>query len=62
MAMMYETEQAHEQAYQVDPSLAVSMALAQAELLRLETDIALAQLRPVEEDESVIHDLSPLGR
>ena len=59
---MYETEQEHEQALQLDPSLAVSMTLAEAELLRLETDIALATLRPVEEDEPGVHDLSPLGR
>jgi len=59
---MYEAEQKQEHPFQVDPSLSVSMTLAEAELLRLETDIALAQLRPVPEDESVIHDLSPLGR
>lgn len=59
---MYETEQDHEQAFRIDPSLAVSMALAEAELLRLETDIALAKIRPVEEEESAVHDLSPLGR
>jgi hypothetical protein len=60
--MSYETDHEEEQAVQVDPSLGVSMMLAQTELLRLETDIALAAFRPVEEDESVIHDLSPLGR
>lgn len=59
---MYEIDHEQEQALQVDPSLAVSMMLAQTELLRLETDIALAQLQPVDEDESVVHDLSPLGR
>ena len=62
MAMTYETDHEGEKAVQVDPSLAVSMMVAQAELLRLETDIALAAFRPFEEDEAVIHDLSPLGR
>jgi len=62
---MYETQ--HEQEHPlvgVDPTLAVSMMLAEAEMLRLETEIALAMaaLRPFEVDESVIHDLSPLGR
>ena len=45
-----------------NPALAISMMLAQTELLRIETDIALSGHPPVEEDESVIHDLSPLGR
>jgi len=61
--MYYKTEHEEErQTFQVDASLAVLMKLAEAELLRLQTEVALAQLKPVEEQESVIHDLSPLGR
>lgn len=62
--MTYETEHEREEeaVFQLDPELAVSATLAQAELLRLETDIALAQLKPVKRDESLTRDMSPLGR
>ncbi len=57
-----EHERDDEQAFVVDPALAVSASLAELELLRLETEIALAQLKPVERDESLTRDMSPLGR
>jgi hypothetical protein len=60
---MYETGQEKEhQTYLVDPALAISMALAEAEILRLQLDIALANVAPLEEEEAPLHDLSPLGR
>jgi hypothetical protein len=60
---MYETAQEQEQqTYSVDPAVVVSIALAEAEMLRLETDVALANIAPVEEDAAPLHDLSPLGR
>jgi hypothetical protein len=62
VATTYQTEHEDHLTLQVDPSLAIQMALVEVQLLRLETDIALAQLRPVEEDSLVIRDLSPLGR
>jgi hypothetical protein len=64
VTVTYETEHEREEeaVFQLDPELAVSAALAQAELLRLETDIALAQLKPIERDEALLRDLSPLGR
>jgi hypothetical protein len=51
-----------DQTFVVDPSLAVAATLAEMELLRLETEIALAQLGPLERDESLMRDMSPLGR
>ena len=59
---MYDTEQDHEQTLQLDPSLVVSLALAEAELLRLETDVALAKMGLGEHEDPSIHDLSLLGR
>jgi hypothetical protein len=57
-----EHEREEEQTFRLDPELAISATLAQAELIRLETEIALAQFGPFEKDEALLRDLSPLGR
>ena len=49
-----------EQTVPLDPSLAVSVTLAELEILR--ADAAIAQLQIAGQDEEVLHDLSPLGR
>jgi hypothetical protein len=59
---MTETADETMQTSQGDPTLAVSVTLAELELLRADATIAMSQLEVVGPDESVINDLSPLGQ
>jgi hypothetical protein len=51
----------YEQAPELDPSVALSVTLAELELLRTQVTITMSQVRAVP-DEPAIHDLSPLGQ
>jgi hypothetical protein len=60
--MMDEPTHEEENLPPLDASVVVSVALAELEVLRAETSIAMSQREVVSAEPPGVHDLSPLGK